>query len=400
MKHPLIYVGFFFACFGITLFFQNCGGSSIQSNPSLRDDLTVDVSPNDSQSEQTPSEPGDPSSPGGDFSFNLNNGDNIFFQRAESGEQHLATSRLIARSFYTLKESSFYELAGTSFATDLPMEFCTNSALPHCAHLLESSCNSFGCFETDQPVRCHQQRRMTEDEVTASFTDLNSLSFVNRTVLPDDPAPENCNDPLVSFFSENQSLTISLAERTCVPDGDYYATSGSAALQTLFNGELGTVDVSADFCNLYSSYNWSTTQLTYKAESAANVPPEQYRLRQVRYENQQAEIRFQDPGEEAVCARDIFVNPPEIDELFPDSGLEYQVSRFDSAGTDLNVAEVRYEDPVDGGAHWHFFLNEEAAHGAGGGPILTNARAQAMAEKVEVLVERAKTMPDKIVECE
>lgn len=399
------FVALFIAGLAASMIYQNCGGSSLRANSSDNDGLRVDVSPMDTDGDGIDDD-GDSTGGGGgdptgnpDFRFNLNNGDNFFFVTENPTTEVLSTSRVSIKSYYTIMASQIFEAPSVSFQRDLPVQrYCENSALPHCAHLLPFVCAEPGCFQGPTPVRCHWQRRMSTADINNTFQALNELRFLNRNVNSQNPMIEGCNDPILSFHRAESDLVVSLADRGCVPDGSYYANGGSGAgITTIFDADIQRVassmenDVSnPEYCNNYSVYAWDTTKWTYQSRSGF-VPQDQSYFYNVEYENQRVTMRYKKPGDDTIfCASGVPVQPAEVEVFFPTAGIPYQVFRTQSAIADVPTAEITYEDPVDGGAVWRFFLDRGSAMTNTGGAIMHPDRANAIANMIEnVLVTEA-----------
>jgi hypothetical protein len=397
MKSFFSYFLLFIMSATVTVTFQNCGDSSMRSNSSEVEELTVDIIPIDEEND------GDPDGDGsgdGEFSFNLNRGDNILYRRGAGESLFQLSVRVLLKSFYVLKETTINENWGTTFTNDLPNAYCENSALPHCYHINLNTCMAIGCASIPAPVRCHHEKRMSTAERSETFQTINSLAFVNRNIQPDEPIMMDCNEPTLFFFSTNNTLEVSLANRSCVPQGQYYATAGAGNISTLFENELSMVDDKGDFCNRYASYNWSTTRFTYNSQSSGNTLPENRVIRQAEITfsgegTPLASLVFKDSGNNTVfCANNVFVNPPQLDAFYPplNGGLDYKILRPESVLVDGPTHQVTYEDPVDGGARWHFYLSDTAALTQGGGAVIRANQAQAMMDQIEVLVERARSL--------
>lgn len=408
-------IALFVFFFGITVSvaFQNCGQSALRANSSdTGDGLRVDVVDNSSNDPNGNGNSNDGSNSDGDFSFDLNNGDNIFFVSGGGMSLNLSTSRILAKLYYSMMESTVYEQRDTTFTQDLPSSYCNNSALPHCAHMSAEPCVGLGCYKSTTPVRCHWQKRMSTAEINNTFDALNSLEFLTRSVSPEDPMIADCNSPLLHFYQQNKTLDVSLANPACVPDSSYYAINSSGDnIKAIFNNELDNVSAltnnqgDPEFCNNYSSYAWDSTLVEYKSHSGLTMDANSSFRFEMKYEartltiNGQtalagaADLIFKEAGSDALlCANSVPVQPTELDVLFPSDGLQYQIYRTDSAVSDISTAEVKYEDPVDGGATWKLYLDQGTAMTYTGGAIMDQVHADAIKDLVEtVLVNRAKT---------
>jgi len=379
MKRFFLYTFVFFASVTVSVFFQNCGDSTIQSAQSTGDELTIDIIP----------EPGN-NTPD-DFSFNLNLGDSVVYNLGSSESAEQSMSRIYGQRFYTIKESTLFESHGTFFNPDLPESFCENSALPHCAHLNRVTCLGSDCPPLPKPVRCHWQKRMSIREVQTTFNSLNNISFMTRSASENDPFVPNCNTPLLSFVRSNKNLTASLANRNCVPPGDYYISAGANPILSLFNNEFVEVNEQGQLCNLYSTYHWSTTSFTYLAQSSNFIPEINRQIRSIRYENQVASFRFKKAGENQLYCANIVLTPDELAVFFPtqnNEGLQYFIIRSLNNPQDVDRHEIIYTNPIDGGSHWKFYLNELAADGSAGGAVISDAHAVAMENLVQTWVDR------------
>lgn len=405
MQKAFIAVFVFLVGIGVSISFQNCGGSSLEANDSENGgNLTVDVT-----NEETGNGSGDGgdgtgggdggTGGGGQFSFNLNNGDNIFYTKGGGLSLDLATSRILSKVYYTMMESHIYEQRGTTFPRDLPTAYCTNSALPHCVHTTTAPCVGLGCFKGPSPVRCHWQKRMTTPEINNTFQALNAIQFLNRTVTPDEPMIADCNQPILDFFKETQSLQLSLADRGCVPDGMYYSVNDTGnAIEAIFDNELDAIGALMDngggseYCNNYAAYAWDTTKFTYRANSGFTTQINSF-FYEVTYENQRVNMRFKESGSnDILCANMVPVQNTEVDTLFPQDGIQYEVLRTNVAIADAPTSEITYEDPVDGGAVWRLFLTRASALTATGGAIMNQTQGDAISALIQnVLVNRAKT---------
>lgn len=404
-KYGLLFTIIFFIGFGISVSFQSCGSSSVQANKAANGDgLQVQVVPNDPNNSDD-DDGGGGSTGGGDdeepgdavFSFNLGRGDNIFYRTQNTAVNVLSTARVLAKSYYTIFESHIYESTDVQINSDLPTNYCNNSALPHCAHQNPFVCMGFGCFEGPTPVRCHWQKRMTSADVNNTFPTINSLVFLTRQVTPEDPMIDGCNDPVLAFYRESSDVIVSLANRACVPNEMYYATAETGPnLIDLFNDEINNVAQLTDngggseYCNNYSVYAWDTTKFSYESRSGF-VPQAQSYFYEVSYEAQFATMRWKVPGDDQIyCATQVPIQPSEMNTLFPDTGLNYEVLRTNVAVADLPTAHITYEDPIDGGSVWRFYMNRGTALTFGGGAIMNEAQADAIQELIEnVLPNRA-----------
>ena len=396
MKKGLGFLFIFLASLSISVIYQNCGQSSMKANSSDNGGLTVEVLPNGNDTTTGDETTGDPNKP---FSYNLNNGDNVFYVTGGGLSLDLSTSRILSKIYYTLMESHVFEQAGVTFPRDLPNSYCANSALPHCAHLNNAPCLGYGCFAGTSPVRCHWQKRMSTADVNITFQALNEITFVNRKVSAQDPMIADCNDPNLYFYKENESLGLSLANRACVPDGQYYASQTSAdGIKTIFNNELDSIKQLMDptggseYCNNYSAYAWDTTKWRYQSNSGFSPPENSYHY-EASYENQRVDLKWKEPGDTTLyCATGVPLQPAELDAFFPKSGLQYEIMRTQSAIVDAPTSEITFEDPVDGGLVWQLFLTRASALTNTGGAILDSTQASAIRDMIEtVLVQRAKT---------
>jgi len=397
---------------GVSMTFQNCGGSSLKANSSDNDNLRVEVLNEDATSGDDDDDGGDGTGgETGEFSFNLNDGDNIFFVKGGGLSLDLATSRILAKVYYSMIESHVFEQRGVTFQRDLPSGYCKNSALPHCEHLSTAPCVGLGCFKGPSPVRCHWQKRMSTAEINNTFTALNSIEFLNRSVSATDPMISDCNNPMLYFYKTGSSLELSLANPACVPHGQYYAANESGNnITAIFNNEIDEILALTDnsggseYCNNYSAFSWDTTKFIYRAFSGFVRPEDSYRY-EVSYEARQLMIQgqlrlvgavdmiFKEPGDATLyCANNVPVQDTEIEDiLFPSEGFLYEILRTNTAIADLSTAEITFEDPVDGGNDWRFFLDRGSALTATGGPIMIGSQADAIKNIVQtVLVNRAK----------
>ncbi len=409
MNKVLLSVMAFIVGVGMSISFQNCGGSSLQANSSDNDGLQVDVV-NDEEDDGTIT------GENGEFGFNLGRGDNIFYTTGGGLSLDFATTRFLSTAYYVFLETHVYEQRGTTFTRDLPTAYCTNSALPHCAHTTTAPCVGLGCYKSTTPVRCHWQKRASTAEMNRAIGALSNIQFVTRNVTAEDPMISDCNDPLLYFYKEGSSLDLSLAQKGCVPDGMYYAVDNSGDdIQTIFDAEINDVDAltnnqgDPEYCNLYANYYWGTSKVTYSSRSGSAQAPEDSYAYDVTYEAKtisingedrlagMADLVFREPESGAgdgntYCANGVPVQPAEIDVLFPEEGLNYEVLRTQSAVSTVPTSEVTYEDPVDGGSVWRLFLTRGTALTHSGGPIVDAAQAQAIQNIMEtVLVNRAKT---------
>lgn len=413
MRKGLTFFAVFAASVIFTMVYQSCGDSSIQSNPSSNGGLQV--------------EPGNPPpapTPGGDgtggdgtggdgtggdgtggdgtggdgtggvgpFAFNLGNGDNILFVDDAGADSELGMSMVYTKLYYTMADTTIYYTDATAPTDDLPTNYCANSAFPHCRTYNGSNCTDFGCFNVNQVVRCNSQSRMNSATITNTFAIINATQFLNRVATPDDPVTPNCNNPKMFFNAETQSLEISLADRSCVPDGKYYATGGGSDVINIFSNYLSNVNGAGVFCNNYSLYAWNTTKFAYLS-SPGYTTQQLAQWRAVNYENALVSLRFKDSGDTTeYCATNVYINPPGLDVFFPASGVNYKMVHTGVAVADAPTAQITYEDPVDGGATRTFFMNDISATTNRGGAVIEAAQAQAMRDHVEVLVNRAKSL--------
>ena len=232
---------------------------------------------------------------------------------------------------------------------------------------------------------------MSTGEVQITFAALNNLSFMTRAVSENDPFVPDCNTPQLSFVGQNKNLTVSLADRSCVPPGDYYVSAGSNSMRSLFNNEFLQVDQRGELCNRYATYNWSTTSFQYISQSPNSVPQVSRQVRDVTYENQLARVRFKNSDEDRFYCANIVPSETELSILFPtqgSGGLDYSVLRPQSVPTDVAQHQITYINPIDGGGHWQFFLDEDAAATAGGGALLSSQQATAIDDLIQVWVDR------------
>lgn len=389
----------------ITMIFQNCGSGSLKANTSnSNNQVNVTNGDNDGDSSN-----GSNGSTPGQFSFNLSSGDNVFFTKGGGMSLDLSTSRILAKLYYTMMESHIFEQRGTTFNNDLPASFCQNSAHPHCEHTTTAACTGLGCFKGNSPVRCYWQKRMSANDINIAFNALNSLNFVNRKVTEQDPMIADCNDPNLFFYNATSSLELSLADRRCVQNEQYYASEGTGDnVKTVFEDEindlLGLTDNSggSEYCNNYAAYSWDTTSVTFRSQSASgSANPFSYEItyqaRLMSVQGQQAlagaaNLRFMEPGNSTVfCANNVAVDPTELSgALFPSEGLQYEVLR-DQTASSFDRAEVVYQDSVDGGKNWKFFLDRNSALVEGGGAIILASQANAIKNLMQTtLINRAK----------
>ncbi len=418
-KKALLAVVTFVIGLGVSVTFQNCGGSSLQANNSENGDgFNVEVL-DDKNGE---GDGGTTVGENGEFSFNLNQGDNIFYTNGGGLSLNLSTVRYLRKVHYALLESHIYEQRGTTFPRDLPTAYCANSALPHCAHTTTAPCVGLGCFKSDVPVRCHWQKRTSTADGNRIKAALEAINFVNRVVTPNEPMIADCNNPLLYFYSVGKTLDLSLADKACVPDGMYYALDSSGDdVQTIFDTEL--TDIAAltnnqgdpEYCNKYSAYAWDTSKATYSSRSGFTTPENAYQYdvefeaRVIQVDDKDvlagmANLVFREPQSRGgdgntYCADNVPVQPQEIDAIFPgtemdsnEDGLIYEVMRTQAVIADASTAEITYEDPVDGGSVWRLFLDRGTALTHSGGAILDADQGDAIRNVMEtVLVNRAKT---------
>ena len=386
-KHGLLFVVLFLTGLTISMNFQSCGSSTMQANDSNGDGgLQVQVIPDGPKSEDNGNNP----DADFEFAFDFANGDNIFYQTFNSAINVLSTVRLSAKSYYNVSETHIYESSDITISVDLPQNYCNNSALPHCAHLNPFVCLGFGCFEGPTPVRCHWQKRMTGADRQNTFPVINNLVFFTREVTATDPMMEGCNNPTLSYFKENDSILTSLASRACVPEGMLYASSETGTdMIDVFSTEIDAVALltnnndDPELCNNYSIYSWDTTKFTYQSRSGF-VPANQSYFYEASYENLRIDLRWKaanDPN--TYCATDVPIQPSDLSTLFPSDGFTYYVFRTQNQVVDLPTVEITYEDPVDGGSEWRFFLTRGSALTNRGGAVMNDAQSQALQQMIE-----------------
>jgi hypothetical protein len=389
MNKNLGLVLLFFASVMVSIAYQNCGGSTIKANSSDNNGLQVEVLPGDNNNNNQSGDGSSDTNNPGSFSFNLGNGDSIFYVDGGGLSLNLRTGKLLSQLYYTILESQIFEPRNGAIANELSTHYCSNSAFAHCRHLNSSGCVGIGC---NQAVRCHSQVRLKTVDINSIFQKINNLRFANRIVTPTDPMIADCENPKLYFDSEKNKLELSLANKACVSNGNYYAIQGGDDIKSIFNTELDDINSLGNFCNNYSVYSWNTTKWFYKASTGGNTPSLQRQFREVYYENAKVKIKWKDAGTaEILCANDVFVNPPGIDIFFPSLGLDYQMYRTSIHSSDASTAEITYEDPVDGGDVRHFYLNNLTAENYAGGAVLSNVQGQAIKDHIEVLIARAKS---------
>ncbi len=384
MKRTFLYTFVFVCSATVSVLFQNCGDSSMRSTESTGEELTVDIIP----------EQGNNSS--NDFNFNLNQGDSVVYNLGSSESAEQSMSRIYGLRFYTIKESILFESRGTTFNPDLPESYCENSALPHCIHLNTMTCMGSNCPPLPKPIRCHLQKRMSTREVQTTFDSLNNISFMARAASEDDPFVPDCNTPLLSFVGLDKNLTASLADRSCVPPGDFYISAGAGPILSLFNNELAEVNDLGELCNRYSTYHWSTSSFNYLQQSSVSTAEVNRKIRIINYENQVASLRFKEAGESRFYCANIVMTPAELSIFFPTQagGLQYLVVRPQDTPVDVDRHEIVYSDPIDGGAHWKFYLNEPAAEALNGGAVLSSPQADLIESLVQSWVDRVQSSSD------
>lgn len=406
MKNGLSLLVVFIFSLAISITFQNCGNSSLKANSS-GDTIKVPIPGDNSGSDND----GDGNGGGNNGRvFNLENGDNILYVTGGGSNPDLASSRLIYKQFGseaadTYLDSIIYEQAGVSHESDLPSSYCSDSALPHCRHINNFTCQGIGCFEPDQLIRCHWQNSMSNSDINNLFSAINSLKYGNKV---DETYIDGCNNPKLSFNTSKDKLEISLAAKECVPDGDLYAVNGTnEAVKDVFNNELNGLrtlmdaEEQTDFCNNYSTYYWNTTKFTYNSVSGY-TPAENAYSYSMSYEGQFVSMKFKEPGENEVCAEAVPIQPSQMDIIFPPGGLKYDVFRAAVAVADAPHSHIIFEDPIDGGAHWKFYMNQISAMTFNGGPYLEQTQSDAIKNLLEnTLVELVKSNPDAfVVPCE
>ena len=393
------YLLVFIASVSVTIGYQSCGKSSVKANSSDNDGLQVDVSPlTDDGADPTAAECDSENSLG----LNLNCGDNFFYVSTSQATDRVATSRVLIKSYYVLMESHVYEAPSVTITNDLPQAYCENSALPHCAHLNNFVCQGFGCFEGPQPVRCHWQKRMNNALQNTTFNALRELRFVTRIVDNENPYVAGCNDPNLSLFKEKSSTDVSLAPKACGPDGRHYAVDPTGeGLRSIFANEISVVESNTnntdegEYCNNYSVYSYDTTKFNFRSQSGF-VPQDQSFFYEAQYEALPVpndpngtmygsiDLRWKNAGDATTyCIADFPINKEEIDTFFPSSGLRYEVHRPNGIISDVGTAEITYEDPVNGGANWRFFLTRGSSLTNGGGAIIDSTQAAAIRSMIE-----------------
>jgi hypothetical protein len=403
----------------ISMVFQNCGGSSLEANDSNNPVLTVDNPLEDNRQNENSGDGTDGDGDGdgdddGGFNFNLNNGDNVFYLNGGGQSLDTASSRILARLDYTMLESHIYEQQGASFDPDIPMSYCQGSALPHCEYRFNEPCRGLGCLETNTPVRCHWQKRLSENDINTVFPMLNELEFLQRVLNPDEMVTPDCNTPILTFFGQETSLELSMAERACVPDGQFFISNDTGDnLATFFNGELDSIlsltdnQGGAEFCNNFSAYVWTSTNVLYISRSG-NVPANDefsFRVnfvpRNIMIDNEQqlagmVDMVFQEAGNDRrfFCANNVPVQPDEIlGVFFPENGVQYEFFRPSVFFPNLPQPHrhITYTDPADNGRDWQFYLDRDSAITERGGAVLLGSQSQALVNLVEnVLVQRAR----------
>lgn len=412
MKKSFGYALVFVASMALSATYQSCGQSSVKANSSdTNDGLRVDITPivdGDGDGEGNELEEvdqgGEPQCSTDSNSLNLNCGDNIFYLTASQATERVASVRVLLKSYYVLMETHIYEAPSVSIVSDLPSSYCTNSALPHCAHLNPFVCQGYGCFEGPQPVRCHWQKRMTNAQQNAAFAAVSELRYVNRVVDAENPFVDGCNDPSLSFYKENSTIDVSLAPRACVPNGDFYANNATGdGTRTIFTSEIVNVesfqeiDNTPEFCNNYSAYSFDTTRFNYRSMSGFVQPEDRYYY-EAHYEALPVEddpegrmygaidLKWKIGDAPEKCVFDFPLNKPELDVLFPEGGLTYELFRPSVAIADVSSAEIIYEDPADGGATWRFFLDRGSAMLVNGGAVLQNG-VNSQSDAIRAMIE-------------
>lgn len=415
MKKGLLFLFIFIAGIATTLIYQNCGGSSIDAKSSGKDGLPVDVSAGDGDGDGGNGGDGDGGNGGDgdggnggdggggsgtdiDHKYNVATGDTILFRNI--GTANLSTSRFRKQLYYYFLDTHTYHADNATIANDLPDSYCEKSALPHCLHINEVTCQSIGCTQpSKQIVKCYRQKRLTNAQKDNIAAILNALKFDLRNVTAQDPTIAGCDNPKLFFYgSGNKSLELSLAAKSCVPDDKYFAVAGINGVSTLFNSEITSVTNKTDDCNLYSVYSWDKTKFTYKAQSgfttAANAE-----LREVTYipptdKKPVAKIRFKERGStKTYCADKVFINPPELDVVFPAAGIPYSIYHTGAQLADGATTEISYQNATDGANKWQFFLNQTTAQAHRGGAILSEDQADDLKAMIQVLITRAKNLP-------
>lgn len=379
MKHSLLSTFVFVCSVAVSVLFQNCGDSSIRAAESTGEELTVDIIPE--QGNNTPN----------DFSFNLNQGDSVVYNLGSSESSEQSVSRIYGQRFYTIKESILFERSGTVFNPDLHESYCENSALPHCTHLNTITCLGSDCPPLPKPIRCHWQKRMSVSEVQTTFDSLNNISFMTRSASENDPFVPDCNTPLLSFVGLDKNLTASLADRSCVPPGDFYVSAGVRPILSLFNNEFEQVNERGELCNRYSTYHWSTSSFIYSAQSSDSTAETNRQIRTINYENQVASLLFKNAGETRFYCANVVMTTDELSVFFPTQdggGLQYFIVRPQNSQIDVDTHEIIYSSPIDGGAHWKFYMNELAAEAVSGGAVLSSPQAAAIESLVQSWVDR------------
>lgn len=377
MKKGLGLFFIFAASVAVAMAFQNCGESSITAN---------------SSDNNVPTDNGTLTVNGGDgalYTFDLGKGDNVFYLFEGGFTGDLKMSRILSKLYYVIMESHLYEGPGAARPAELSASYCQNSAFPHCNHINSSTCTGLGCYQTNRPVRCHWEARMSNDDINSVFSSLNSLNMLIRN--DDGPVAADCADPKLFLNSQITQLDIYLGPKDCIAKDSYYSANGGTEAKALFNNELGQIDNEGDMCNNYSSYSWDSTKWVYEDMSGNSPNPS---FRKVSYENAQADLEWKDASDSTIyCAENVFVNPPGVEIFFPSSGLQYEMYRSPVVVADAATTQITYEDPIDNGAVRTFYFNEVTAQShEGGGAILSAAQGQAMKDHVEVLINRAKSL--------
>ncbi len=394
MKNVFGLITLFILSLSMSFFYQSCGESSIQANSSGKDGLQVVVTPDNPDG---PDGGGDGNGGNTSFSIELGKGDNIFYLNGGGLSLNLRSARIYSKLFSTNMESIIYHPAGTVLDPDLSSGYCADSALPHCQHIDRMTCLGIGCHEPNQPIRCHWQKRLSGEEINTALQAINSMFFITREVTPADPMMSDCNDPRLFFYTSKNTFEVSLTDKVCVPDGQFFASQGADAVKGVFNAELNRVQNLTMACNNFATYVWNSTEWKYRSNSGFTTALNS-QFREIDYKNAKSKIRYKNSGNaKTFCNPDVFVNPAEVAAFFPASGINYEVLITDAQIADAPVSEITYKNVGEEG-DWHFLLDQVSAQTYRGGAIISEAQAMAIKQAVEVLVTRAQSLPT-TVEC-
>ncbi|MGE4132371.1 MAG: hypothetical protein AB7F86_12085 [Bdellovibrionales bacterium] len=330
---------------------------------------------------------------GGGGGFQTARGDTIFYLSGALMVPQFKSIKLATKHASAFQVVETTAAQGQAIADDLSVDYCKDSALPHCRHINGKNCLGEACAPVKLPVVCYQEVLMNQAQVTQVYGLLGQAlsSLSSKVPDPNVPAISDCDDPYLHLYSDViADVHVSLADKACIPNGTLYPPSGATDYRNAMNGYIASVEAMGAYCNSYAR-RWNTTSFVYDSVSGFTTPDAAYSYHVEYMGNQKANLRFTDPGQAAKCTNAFTVDASELTAFFPDGGLKYEIYRTGAILADAPSAQIDYKDSEDpAGTSWKFFMDEVTAQAHRGGAVLESTQSTAIKNAVQSLISRAK----------